>query len=78
MIFIDHDQTATSNLQSSSLTQAIAYKLLDAWGYEGFRTHTEQVSIFYRDKRDIFEAAMKKYLTGLAEWNSPEAGMFFW
>ena len=21
---------------------------------------------------------MKKHLTGLAEWSSPEAGMFFW
>ena len=71
-------QTATSNLQTSSLTQAITYKLLDAWGYEGFRIHVEQVSAFYRDKRDIFEAAMKKHLTGLAEWSSPEAGMFFW
>jgi tryptophan aminotransferase len=71
-------QTATSNLQTSSLTQAIVHKLLDAWGYEGFRIHTEQVSAFYRDKRDIFEAAIQRHLTGLAEWSSPEAGMFFW
>jgi tryptophan aminotransferase len=70
--------TASSNLQTSSLTQAITYKLLDAWGYEGFQIHVEHVSAFYRDKRDIFEAAMKKHLTGLAEWTSPEAGMFFW
>ncbi|KAF9553975.1 PLP-dependent transferase [Agrocybe pediades] len=70
--------TATSNLQTSSLTQAIAYKLLDSWGYEGFKTHTERVSEFYRQKRDVFESAMKKHLTGLAEWSSPEAGMFFW
>ncbi|KAF4613658.1 hypothetical protein D9613_007468 [Agrocybe pediades] len=70
--------TATSNLQTSSLTQAIAYKLLDSWGYEGFKTHTERVSEFYRQKRDVFENAMKKHLTGLAEWSSPEAGMFFW
>ena len=58
MVFIDYNQTATLNLQSFSLTQAIAYKLLDAWGYEGFRTHAEQVSMFYSDKRDI---AMEKY-----------------
>jgi len=70
--------TAESNLQTSSFTQAITLKLLDAWGYEGFRIHTEHVSAFYRAKRDIFEAAMKKHLDGLAEWSSPEAGMFFW
>ncbi|KAF4614087.1 hypothetical protein D9613_007471 [Agrocybe pediades] len=70
--------TATSNLQTSSLTQAIVYRLLDSWGYDGFKTHTERVSEFYRQKRDVFENAMKKHLTGLAEWSSPEAGMFFW
>ena len=36
------------------------------------------VSGFYRAKRDIFEAAMHRYLDGLAEWDTPEAGMFFW
>ena len=66
------------NLQTSSLTQAISLKLLNAWGYEGLRIHTEQVSAFYRNKRDIFESAMKRHLSGLAEWSLPEAGMFFW
>ncbi|KAF8150114.1 PLP-dependent transferase [Crassisporium funariophilum] len=70
--------TATSNLQTSSLTQAIVLKLLDSWGHEGFRIHTEFVSEFYRQKRDVFEAAMNKHLSGLAEWDTPEAGMFFW
>ncbi|TFK36666.1 PLP-dependent transferase [Crucibulum laeve] len=70
--------TATSNLQTSSLTQAITFALLDSWGYEGFKTHTARVSAFYREKRDVFEAAMKRHLTGLAEWDTPEAGMFFW
>ncbi|KDR75974.1 hypothetical protein GALMADRAFT_139740 [Galerina marginata CBS 339.88] len=70
--------TATSNLQTSSLTQAIVFKLLDSWGYEGFAIHVHNVAAFYAEKRDIFERAMKKYLTGLAEWSTPEAGMFFW
>ncbi|KAJ2917353.1 hypothetical protein MD484_g3074, partial [Candolleomyces efflorescens] len=74
---IDMD-TATSNLQSSSLTQAIATTLLKAWGYDGFSAHTDHVADFYRQKRDIFENAMKKHLKGLAEWDTPEAGMFFW
>jgi tryptophan aminotransferase len=70
--------TATSNLQVSSLTQAVTYTLLASWGYDGFRKHTESVSELYREKRDIFERAMKKHLDGLADWVSPEAGMFFW
>ncbi|KAI0733586.1 PLP-dependent transferase [Fomitopsis betulina] len=70
--------TAVANLHTSSLTQAIAFSVLDAWGYDGFKAHTETVSRFYREKRDVFERAMHRHLTGLAEWSTPEAGMFFW
>ncbi|KAF8181268.1 PLP-dependent transferase [Pholiota molesta] len=70
--------TATSNLQTSSLTQAIVFKLLESWGHDGFMTHTHNVAAFYQEKRDIFERAMKRHLSGLAEWETPEAGMFFW
>jgi tryptophan aminotransferase len=71
-------ETATANMQASSLTQAIAYSLLSAWGYDGFRLHCENVSSFYRERRDIFERAMQRHLTGLAEWTTPESGMFYW
>lgn len=71
-------QTATSNLQTSSLTQAIVTKLLVAWGHDGFMAHTEGVAAFYKAKRDVFAAAMDTHLAGLAEWAVPEAGMFFW
>ena len=70
--------TATANLQVSSLTQVVAYSLLNSWGYDGFKKHTEEVSTLYRAKRDVFEDAMNKHLKGLVEWASPEAGMFFW
>jgi len=70
--------TATLNLQVSSLTQAVTYTLLSSWGYDGFWNHTERVSGLYREKRDLFEQAMKQHLDGLAEWVTPEAGMFFW
>jgi len=52
--------------------------LLRSWGREGFLAHICRVADFYRNKRDIFEAAMRRHLHGLASWNSPEAGMFFW
>lgn len=70
--------TATANLQSSSLTQVVIFKLFDSWGYEGFKIHCETVSAFYRAKRDIFEKLMKKHLSGLVEWSPPDSGLFFW
>ncbi|KAK0469533.1 pyridoxal phosphate-dependent transferase [Desarmillaria tabescens] len=70
--------TSTSNLQPSSLTQVITFALLDSWGYDGFKAHTDLVSSFYREKRDIFERALKTHLSDLVEWDSPEAGLFFW
>lgn len=70
--------TATVNLQPSSLVQAITLALLETWGYNEFYAHTLAVSEFYRQKRDVFEKAMQTHMNGLAEWNMPEAGMFFW
>ena len=40
--------------------------------------HTETVSSFYKQKRDEFERALRTNLDGLAEWDTPEAGMFVW
>ncbi|KAL5486261.1 hypothetical protein ACEPAI_7307 [Sanghuangporus weigelae] len=70
--------TASANLQVSSLTQVITHTVLESYGYVGFVKHTEMVSEFYRQRRDIFEEAMHRQLGGLAEWSAPEAGMFFW
>lgn len=66
------------NLQASSFSQMIALKVLSTWEYDGFTAHTARVADFYRAKRDVFEAAMQRHLAGLAEWATPEAGMFFW
>ncbi|KAI0034758.1 pyridoxal phosphate-dependent transferase [Vararia minispora EC-137] len=70
--------TASANLQAASFSQAIVVTLLKSWGYEGLKKHTENVSAFYRAKRDVFQAAFEKHLTGLAEVTPPEAGMFYW
>lgn len=71
-------QSTVANLQPNSLAQILAVAVLGRWGYDGFLKHTERVSEFYRQKRDVFEAAMRRHLDGLAEWVSPEAGMFLW
>lgn len=78
MELTDAPQTATANLQVSTLTQEIASILLRSWGYDGFKAHTEIVSNFYRLKRDAFERALRTHLADLAEWDTPEAGMFVW
>ena len=71
-------KTASSNLQGSSTVQAIVQALFNAWGYDTFLEHGRRVASLYRAKRDVFESAMQKHLTGLAEWVPPEAGMFYW
>ncbi|KAJ7195605.1 TdiD protein [Mycena pura] len=72
--------TMSANLQSAGLTQAVAATLLSSWGYDGFLRHVRGVADFYREKRDVFAAAMQRHLgaEGLAEWAPPQAGMFFW
>jgi tryptophan aminotransferase len=71
-------QTSSSNLAPSSLTQAVTYKLLNSWGYEGLQAHAATAAEFYRKRRDVFERGMEMHMKGLAEWNTPKAGMFFW
>lgn len=52
--------------------------LLRSWGQQGFLAHAHSVAEFYRAKRDVFEVAMRRHLHDIAEWHSPQAGMFFW
>ncbi|THH06381.1 hypothetical protein EW145_g4121 [Phellinidium pouzarii] len=70
--------SSISTLQASTFTQVIADTLLRHWGYAGFNAHAERAAAFYRRRRDLFECAMQKHLVGLAEWTTPDAGMFFW
>ncbi|XP_012279610.1 kynurenine/alpha-aminoadipate aminotransferase, mitochondrial [Orussus abietinus] len=65
-------------MHASSLSQVLVQKVLQSWGMEGFQKHQKSVQSFYRAKRDAMLDALKKHLTGLAEWAAPEAGMFVW
>lgn len=38
----------------------------------------ERVAAFYRDKRDAFDGALQRHLGGLADWEAPPGGLFFW
>ncbi|KAK4685239.1 tryptophan aminotransferase, partial [Tremellales sp. Uapishka_1] len=69
---------ATYNLHTSSISQAVAYRLLQHWGISGFLDHSHAVAAFYAERRKVFEAIAHKHLDGLATWVSPVAGMFLW
>nr|XP_021513379.1 kynurenine/alpha-aminoadipate aminotransferase, mitochondrial [Meriones unguiculatus] len=53
-------------------------QLLYQWGEEGFLTHVDRTIDFYKNQRDMILAAADKWLSGLAEWHVPKAGMFLW
>ncbi|PWN53397.1 PLP-dependent transferase [Violaceomyces palustris] len=70
--------TAMANLQPSGVAQAVAQRLFDHWGVEGFLRHVDQVASFYEKRRDNFEEKARRILGEVAEWVTPVAGMFLW
>lgn len=52
--------------------------MIENWTFDGFINHLHMVRDFYKDKRDCLLNIFDKHLTGLAEWDAPEAGMFVW
>lgn len=70
--------TQVSTLQTSTFTQLLVSQLLHQWGEEGFLAHVDRVIDFYRSQKDAILAAADKWLSGLAEWHAPTAGMFLW
>jgi tryptophan aminotransferase len=48
--------TSNTNLQPSSVTQAIAGKLVSHWGAVRCEAHGDQVSKFYSDKLEVVDA----------------------
>ncbi|KAM8919266.1 kynurenine/alpha-aminoadipate aminotransferase, mitochondrial isoform 2-T2 [Lycaon pictus] len=70
--------TQVSTLHPSTFTQLLVSQLLHQWGEEGFLAHVDRVTDFYRNQKDALLAAANKWLSGLAEWHVPAAGMFLW
>jgi DNA-binding transcriptional MocR family regulator len=48
--------------------------LLKQWGPAQFDVHVNSIIAFYKSQRDAFLASADRHLTGLAEWNVPQAG----
>nr|XP_044986542.1 kynurenine/alpha-aminoadipate aminotransferase, mitochondrial isoform X2 [Jaculus jaculus] len=70
--------TEVSTLQPCTFSQFMISQLLHQWGENGFLAHIHKVIDFYRNQRDAILAAADKWLSGLAEWHVPKAGMFLW
>ncbi|RAU40757.1 MULTISPECIES: PLP-dependent aminotransferase family protein [unclassified Pseudomonas] len=47
-------------------------------GSERYAQHLDELRTFYRTRRDQFEAALQRHFSDLAQWNSPQGGLFFW
>ncbi|MBX8493959.1 PLP-dependent aminotransferase family protein [Pseudomonas cichorii] len=47
-------------------------------GTEHYRGHLAELREFYRQRRNAFEAALQEHFADLADWNSPQGGLFFW
>jgi len=47
-------------------------------GTERYREHMSELREFYRQRRDAFEHSLQAHFADLADWNSPQGGLFFW
>lgn len=64
-----------SDLHTSRLSQALVADLVDDPGWE---QRLADLCAFYRDRRDTFDDALDRHLGGLATWERPEGGLFYW
>uniref|UniRef100_A0A8C2MBL8 Kynurenine/alpha-aminoadipate aminotransferase, mitochondrial n=1 Tax=Cricetulus griseus TaxID=10029 RepID=A0A8C2MBL8_CRIGR len=70
--------TQVSSMHSCTLSQLMISQLLYQWGEDGFLAHIDRVIDFYRDQKNAVLEAADKWLSGLAEWHAPKAGLFLW
>ena len=47
-------------------------------GSDKYQQHLSELRGFYRQRRDAFQAALEKHFADLAEWETPQGGLFFW
>ncbi|VVN57789.1 2-aminoadipate transaminase [Pseudomonas fluorescens] len=47
-------------------------------GTEKYQQHLSELRGFYRQRRDVFQAALERHFSDLADWNMPQGGLFFW
>ncbi|KAK2183051.1 hypothetical protein NP493_325g01000 [Ridgeia piscesae] len=68
----------SSIFHASSLSQVLVSELVQQWGVDGYLKNARSICTFYQSQRDLALSAAQKWLSGLAEWHTPQAGMFLW
>ena len=58
--------------------QVVLGALVRHMGHDGFEQHIKHIQELYCRRADIIMKAAEKHLTGLAEWDPVQAGMFLW
>lgn len=64
-----------ADLHSNRISQWLVLQQLNHAGRE---ERLDKLVQHYRVKRDDFESALCKYFSGLAHWEKPAGGLFFW
>lgn len=64
-----------ADLHSNRLSQWLVLRQLEDPGCEA---RLERIAARYRARRDDFAAALKRHFSGLADWQAPQGGLFFW
>lgn len=63
------------DLHSSTLSQQLVRNALTD---PSWTSRLDALASFYRTRRDSFDDALRHHLGGLAEWETPAGGLFFW
>lgn len=64
-----------ADLHSNRISQWLVLKQMNDPGYEA---RLIELASRYRERRDAFEAALRRHFGGLASWQTPPGGLFFW
>lgn len=64
-----------ADLHSSRVSQRIVHRIVND---SAETTRLVQLQALYKDKRNNFNTVLCKYFDGIATWNLPEGGLFFW
>ena len=63
------------DLHSCRLSQAIVHEAITS---DDWTDRLARLVVFYRDRRDAFEALLGEHFGDLATWETPKGGLFYW
>lgn len=64
-----------SDLHTNRIGQAWLAHFLES---AEFDTHLERLTGLYRERRDTMQESLQRHFGGLAHWQAPAGGLFFW